>query len=120
MDFDALWRQDFERFSRATFLDGNKGYASFTHLTGYSSNYYTYMLDKVIAVDFFAQFDRAHLLGGPAAMRYRKTVLEPGASKPATDLVKDFLGRQQSLDALKTWMNEEFQAKGTKASAGGN
>lgn len=27
---------------------------SFTHLTGYASNYYTYVLDKVIAVDFFA------------------------------------------------------------------
>jgi len=53
VDFDALWKGDFERFSRATFVDGNRGYASFTHLTGYSSNYYTYMLDKVIAVDFF-------------------------------------------------------------------
>jgi len=24
-------------------------------------------------------------------------------------LVKDFLGREQNMDALKTWMNEEFQ-----------
>jgi hypothetical protein len=24
-------------------------------------------------------------------------------------LVKDFLGRPQSMDALKSWMNEEFQ-----------
>ncbi|WP_051978113.1 M3 family metallopeptidase [Edaphobacter aggregans] len=118
VDFDALWRQDAERFSRATFVDGNRGYASFTHLTGYSSNYYTYMLDKVIAVDFFAQFDKANLLGGPAAMRYRRTVLDPGASKPATQLVKDFLGREQSLDSLKLWMNEQFEAKGTKTASG--
>jgi thimet oligopeptidase len=109
IDFDALWRQDFERFSPFTFVDGNRFFTTFTHLTGYSSNYYTYMLDKVIAVDFFAQFDRANLLKGPAAMRYRRTVLEPGASKPATQLVKDFLGREQSLDALKVWMNEQFQ-----------
>jgi thimet oligopeptidase len=118
VDFDALWKQDFGKFSRATFVDGNRGYASFTHLTGYSSNYYTYMLDKVIAVDFFAQFDKANLLGGPAAMRYRKTVLEPGASMPATGLVKAFLGREQSLDALKAWMTEEFEAKGGKGAAG--
>ena len=39
-------------------------YASFGHLMGYSSNYYTYMFDKVIALDFFAQFDLANLLGG--------------------------------------------------------
>jgi len=47
-------------------LDGNRMYASFGHLTGYSSNYYTYAFDKVIALDFFAQFDAADLL---AAMR---------------------------------------------------
>jgi thimet oligopeptidase len=118
VDFDALWRQDFEQFSRPTFVDGNRGYASFTHLTGYSSNYYTYMLDKVIAVDFFSKFDRTNLIGGPTAMRYRRTVLEPGATKPATELVKDFLGREQSLDSLKVWMNEEFETKGAKATAG--
>lgn len=115
IDFDSLWRTDFERFSKLAFVDGNRFYTSFTHLTGYSSNYYTYMLDKVIAVDFFSMFDRKNLLNGPAAMRYRRTVLEPGATKPASTLVHDFLGREQSLGALKTWMNEEFEAKGTKA-----
>jgi len=118
IDFDSLWRTDFERFSKLSFLDGNRFYTSFTHLTGYSSNYYTYMLDKVIAVDFFSMFDKKNLLDGPAAMRYRRTVLEPGATKPANALVRDFLGREESLDSLKTWMNEEFVAKGTKTAAG--
>ena len=68
------------------------------------------MLDKVIAIDFFAQFDKHNLLDGPTAMRYRRAVLEPGASKPAAELVKDFLGRPQNMDALKIWMNEEFPA----------
>jgi thimet oligopeptidase len=90
-------------------VDGDRFYASFTHLVGYASNYYTYVLDKVIAIDFFAQFDKRNLLDGPTAMRYRRAVLEPGASKPAAELVKDFLGREQNMDALKTWMNEEFQ-----------
>lgn len=108
VNFDALLREDSERFSHFSFVDGNRMYASFTHLTGYSSNYYTYVLDKVIAVDFFSQFDKANLLGGPTAMRYRRTVLEPGATKPAAELVKDFLGRPQNLTALKQWINEEF------------
>ena len=47
-------------------------YASFGHLTGYSSNYYTYAFDKVIALDFFGQFDPADLLGCDAGARYRK------------------------------------------------
>ena len=57
-------------------------YASFGHLTGYSSNYYTYAFDKVIALDFFGQFDPADLLGCDAGARYRKLVLEQGGSKP--------------------------------------
>jgi thimet oligopeptidase len=109
IDFDALLKADEQRFSSFTMVDGDRFYASFTHLTVYASNYYTYVLDKVIAIDFFSQFDRRNLLDGPTAMRYRRAVLEPGASKPAANLVKDFLGRPQQMDALKNWMNEEFQ-----------
>ena len=111
IDLDALLKADYTRFYPFQFADGNRFYASFTHLMGYSSNYYTYLLDKVIALDFFSQFDKKDLLGGEAAMRYRKTVLEPGGSKPGTELVKDFLGRPQNLDAFKAWMEEEFQNK---------
>ena len=119
VNFDALLREDSERFSHFSFVDGNRMYASFTHLTGYSSNYYTYVLDKVIAVDFFSQFDKANLLSGPTAMRYRRTVLEPGATKPAAELVKNFLGRPQNLTALKQWINEEFITKaGAEAAKG--
>ena len=83
-------------------------YASFDHLAGYSSAYYTYMWDLVIAQDFFAQFNQSNLLAGDTAMRYRHAVLEPGASEPATELVKNFLGRPQNMDAFKQWMGREF------------
>jgi thimet oligopeptidase len=109
VDFDALVKQNDKRFSPFVPIEGDRMYAAFTHLTGYASNYYTYVLDKVIAIDFFAQFDKKSLLDGPTAMRYRREVLDPGASKPAADLVKDFLGRPQQIDALKNWMDEEFQ-----------
>ena len=62
----------------------------------------------MIAVDFFSQFDPHNLLSGPTAMRYRRAVLEPGATEPAAQLVKDFLGRPQSIDALKAWVNVQF------------
>jgi thimet oligopeptidase len=113
LDFDALWTADTRRFSPFTPVDGIHYYSSFTHLEGYASNLYTYLLDKVIAIDFFSQFDRHSLLDGPTAMRYRRTVLEPGASKPAAELVRDFLGRPQGIDALRNWMNEEFDAPPT-------
>jgi thimet oligopeptidase len=111
VDLDALLKQDFTRFSPYAYLEGNRFYASFGHLVGYTSNYYTYLLDKVIALDFFSQFDAKNLLGGDAVMRYRKEVLEPGGSKPGTELVRSFLGRPQNSEAFKKWMETEFQAK---------
>jgi thimet oligopeptidase len=85
-------------------------YASFDHLSGYSSSYYTYMWDKVIAEDFFQQFDQKNLLSGEAPMRYRRTVLEPGGSISANDLIKNFLGRPQNMQAFQRWMSEEFES----------
>jgi thimet oligopeptidase len=111
VDIEAMWKQSAIQGSPWTWVDGNHGFTTFTHLMGYSSNYYTYSLSKVIALDFFNQFDRNNLLDGPAAMRYRKTVLEQGGSMSANELVKDFLGRPQSYEAFKVWMNEEFAEK---------
>jgi thimet oligopeptidase len=108
VNIEAMWKQAAIDGSPWQWVDGNRGFATFTHLMGYSSNYYTYSLSKVIALDFFNQFDKANLLDGPAAMRYRKTVLEPGGSVSANELVKNFLGRPQSYAAFDAWMNEEF------------
>jgi thimet oligopeptidase len=108
IDLDALMRTDYAAALPYTWVDGNRFYASFTHLTGYSSNYYTYLFDKVIALDFFRQFDQHNLIEGPAALRYRAAVLEPGGSEPGTELVKNFLGRPQNLQAFEQWMGEEF------------
>ena len=113
LDLDKLVEQDYKRFSPLQYVPVPM-YASFTHLTGYTSNYYTYVLDKVIAVDFFSAFDQKNLLDGPAALRYRHTVLEPGSTKPAAELVKDFLGRPQNIEALKHWMDKEFEQPPTK------
>jgi thimet oligopeptidase len=111
VDIEGMWKQAAIQGGPWTWVEGNHGFTTFTHLMGYSSNYYTYSLSKVIALDFFNQFDRKNLLDGPAGMRYRTTVLEPGGSMSATDVVKNFLGRPQSYEAFKAWMNEEFAEK---------
>ncbi|RZT09432.1 thimet oligopeptidase [Duganella sp. CF402] len=109
VDLDAMQRQIAERYSPMKYVDGNRMYASFTHLVGYSSNYYTYTLDKVIALDFYSRFNSQQPLDGSMTMEYRKRVIDPGASKPAAQLVKDFLGRPQSMGALKNWLAQEVK-----------
>ncbi len=111
IDLDEIARRLYEGLQPWTWLEGNRMYASFGHLTGYSSNYYTYAFDKVIALDFFAQFDPADLLGCEAAGRYRKAVLEQGGSKPGREMVRDFLGRDEEFKPFSRWLNEEFEGQ---------
>lgn len=109
LDLDAQTKQLYESLQPWTWMEGNRMYASFGHLTGYSSNYYTYAFDKVIALDFFAQFDENELLDGPVGERYKRIVLAPGGSKPGRELVRDFLGRDEEFGSFSRWLNEEFE-----------
>jgi thimet oligopeptidase len=58
----------------------------------------------VIAKDLFAQFDKANLLAPGVATRYRKVVLEPGGTKPAAQLVHDFLKRDFNYTAYENYL----------------
>jgi len=119
VDLDKVTLDDASRYTLFTPLPDTHQWASFGHLGGYSSAYYTYLWDKVIAEDFFLQFDHTNLLAGDAPMRYRRVVLEPGGSMSANDLVKNFLGRPQNITALQRWMAEEFDATAGDSKAAG-
>jgi thimet oligopeptidase len=119
VDLDAVVTNATRQYTTLTPIPGTHMWASFGHLGGYSSAYYTYLWDKVIAEDFFVQFDHKNLLAGDAPGRYRKLVLEPGGSISANTLVKNFLGRPQNMVALQKWMAEEFQSAGESTKAGG-
>jgi len=117
LDLDFTTKRLYESLQPWTWLEGNRMFASFGHLTGYSSNYYTYAFDKVIALDFFAQFDPEDLLGCDAGARYRTAVLEQGGSKPGRQMVRDFLGRDEEFSAFSDWLNEEFEGELLAASS---
>ncbi len=106
LDLDRLLQEDYRRFLPYEWVDGNKLYASFTHLVGYTSNYYTYLFDKVIALDFFREFAANDLLAEAVTTRYREQVLEPGGSRPGKALVQAFLGREQRPEAFTEWLGE--------------
>lgn len=80
---------------------------SFGHAIGnYTSNYYTYMWSLAISKDLFTKFNKKNLLDIKVAEHYRKTILEPGGSKPAAELIKDFLGREWNMDAFRLYLKE--------------
>ena len=104
LDLDTYSAEIYSKYSPYPEIDGAHIYASFGHLVGYSSQYYTYQWSLVIAKDLFSRFKAAGLLDGKTAMDYRKLILEPGGLRDASDMVKDFLGRDYTLDAYKAWL----------------
>ena len=119
VDLDKVTLDDNRNYTLFTPLPETHQWASFGHLGGYSSAYYTYLFDKVISEDFFLQFDHKNLLAGDAPMKYRRVVLEPGGSMSANDLVKNFLGRPQNMTAFQHWLAEEFDGSLGSAKPGG-
>jgi thimet oligopeptidase len=102
---DKLVKKTYAEISPIPYVEGTHMQTAFGHLDGYSAIYYTYMWSLVMAKDMFSQFDRKDLFAPAIAMKYRKTVLEPGGSKPAEQLVENFLGRKPSFEAYQNWLN---------------
>lgn len=80
-------------------------YNNFRHLNGYSSNYYTYQWSQAIAMDLFSRFQRNGIRDTATARAYREKVLAPAGSKPAGQLVDDFLGRPFSPVSYTRYLN---------------
>jgi thimet oligopeptidase len=92
------------RYDLFDHLPGTHFHASFGHLGGYSSAYYTYMWSLVIAKDLFSAFDQDDLFEPAVAARYRDRVLAPGGSEDAATLVEQFLGRPYGFEAFERWL----------------
>ncbi len=102
-DLTGTVRRLQERYDQFGYVPGTHFQASFGHLEGYSSAYYTYMWSLVIAKDLFSAFGE-DLFDPEVARRYRDRVLAAGGSRDAADLVCDFLGRPYSFEAFQTWL----------------
>jgi thimet oligopeptidase len=108
LDTTALVAQMQEKYTPYKHVPGTYFHEAFGHLDGYSAIYYTYMWSLVIAKDMYSVFSAQGDIMNPAlARRYRDAVLVPGGSKPAADLVKDFLGRPYGFASYERWLNQD-------------
>ena len=92
-----------ERYLPLPHEEGTSLQTAFGHLDGYSALYYTYMWSLVLAKDCFSAFEH-DVMDREGAERYRRTVLAPGGSRDAEQLVADFLGRASSFEAFEAWL----------------
>jgi thimet oligopeptidase len=103
-DQTAALGELFKRYSLVEQVPDTHFHTCFGHLEDYGSAYYTYAWSLVIAKDLFSAFDPEDLFAPEVARRYRDTVLAPGGSRPAADLVTEFLGRPYDNRAYTTWL----------------
>ena len=105
LDTDKLVAQLQGKYTPFQFVEGTHMQTAFGHLNGYSAVYYTYMWSLVIAKDMFTEFKKDGLLNPEVAAKYRNSVLAASGTKPAADLVREFLGRPYSFQAYADWLN---------------
>jgi len=106
LDTTALVAAMMGRYTPFRHVEGTFFHESFGHLEGYSALYYTYMWSLVIAKDLFSVFQEEGLLAPETSLRYRKAVLDPGGSRPAAALLRDFLGRDTSFAPFERWLSD--------------
>lgn len=103
-DFSELVQELQAKYDLFAHLPDTHFHASFGHLEGYTSAYYTYLWSLVISKDMFSAFDPANLFEPAVAHRYRDEVLARGGSADAADLVAAFLGRPYSFESFGAWL----------------
>ena len=74
--------------------------SGFAHLMGgYDAGYYGYLWAEVIGDDLFGRFTAEGVTSPEVGAAYRRSILEPNGSRPASELVRAFLGRDPTPDA---------------------
>lgn len=100
VDLDEATRRANE-ISLFPYHEGTFYPASFGHLLGgYDAGYYGYLWAEVFGDDMFSRFEDEGVTSPEVGMAYRKAILEPNGSKPAWELLEDFLGRAPSNEAF--------------------
>ncbi len=74
--------------------DDTNHLGAFGHLLGgYDAAYYGYLWAEIIGDDLFSRFEEEGILSNKVGVDYKEKILRPGGTKPAQDLVEEFLGR---------------------------
>jgi thimet oligopeptidase len=97
----ALYNLILKMITLVTQPAGSRADASFEHMIeGYEAGYYSYIWAEVYAREVFAAFAEAGMLSPEVGERYRRTILEKGASQAEMETLKEFLGREPGTKAF--------------------
>lgn len=100
-DITQLYFETYAAVTGFTPTAGTSMPASFGHLCGYDASYYSYLWAEVFSADLYvSKFANGRQFSRESGKEYRHKVLGPGGSIDAVDILRDFLGREPTMDAF--------------------
>jgi len=108
-DLDKKYLDKVNELSLFKQPESNKRYASFSHIFAgwYSAGYYSYMWADIIVEEIWSEFKKNWIFDKQTAKKFEEKILWAGSIKKASEMFKDFMGREVQIDAfLKAkWLN---------------
>jgi len=80
----------------------NRFQHGFSHIFagGYAAGYYSYKWAEVLSADAFALFEEHGVLDSATGRSFLEHILQKGGSQKASELFRQFRGREPRIDAL--------------------
>jgi Zn-dependent oligopeptidase len=104
-DPTALW---FDLWGKTTplppVLGGVPEASQVSEMSGYDGLYFGYTWSRIWAQDMATAFQRGGFTNPEVGLRFRRTMLEPGATAEPEALLQSFLGRPVRSDAFFEWL----------------
>jgi thimet oligopeptidase len=92
--------KDLSAMEQLPFAEGSHRIYSSAQLNLFGAQFYRYLWSEVFAMDLFTMFQKSGVMNTVTGIRYRKEILEKGATMEEIDMLRNFLGREPNSDAF--------------------
>jgi|SaaInlStandDraft_4_1057021.scaffolds.fasta_scaffold02392_5 thimet oligopeptidase len=103
---EKVWKDIQDKYSPIIPLKGTCFPASFGHLVGYASGYYSYVLAEVYSVAIFQEFKKTGLFSNITGYKYKQSILSTGSVNNSLDNLNKFLGKVPTVDSFIEYLCE--------------
>lgn len=91
------------------YVPGTAWQLRFVHLVGYGARYYSYLLSRAVASRIWEKCFKDDPFSRTMGEHYRQNLLSHGGGKPPSELIKNLLGEEPTMDKLVSSLVHELE-----------